>query len=151
MSVVEDSWKSYIAMLRMSPPVTGGSKFCLQLTNWRRLLCLLARGQISSRPKITQGEERVVWNAGDSCVSVLRSFWHPSHICYWCSSSIYARVGYIAPVAFQGLFSSSEVSFFPAAFIFCSLPLPPRDKALRMANSPFPHLTSVCCREERQL
>lgn len=80
----------------------------------------------------------------------LRSFWHLTCILYCCSSSIYARVGYIAPVAFQGFFSSSEVFYSLPPFIFCSLPPPRRAKALRIANSPFPHLTSICRRGERQ-
>lgn len=42
-----------------------------------------------------------------------------------------------------------SVFFSPHTFIFCSLPPPLRAKALRIANSPFPHLSLVCRRVER--
>lgn len=103
--LVQQCWRRLAAVTSVN--------FCLQLTNWCALFhCCLARGQFSPGLQITLGLECVLWTAGDSS-----AFSYLPCILHWRSSSIYARDGYIAPVAFQGLFSSSEVFFF-----FCPLP-----------------------------
>lgn len=115
-------------------------------------LALTLSSSVSLRPNWPRATDNpglgasVLWKAGDSGASAPHSFWHLPCILYWHSSSIYATVGYIAPVAFQGSFSSSEVFLSLSPFIFCPLPVPRRAKAPRIANSPFPHLSSVCRR-----
>lgn len=51
---------------------------------------------------------------------------------------------------FKACFHLQKCFLSRSPFIFCSLPPLRRAKALRIANSPFPHLTSVCHREEGQ-
>lgn len=67
------------------------------------------------------------------------------------SSTIAARVGYRAPVVFQGLFSTCWTVFFLLSFIHFS---PSTSEGRGHENNKFPFfypgLSSVCCRKERQ-
>lgn len=84
----------------------------------------------------------------------------------WClrarlllTSTLHSLLAFIQYLCQSWLYCTSCLSrlvfifwsvFFSLPFIFCSLPPPRRAKALRIANPPFPHLTSICRRGERQ-
>lgn len=77
-------------------------------------------------------------------------FWHLPCILYWRHPVFMPELVILHQLPFKACFHLLKCFLLSFPFIFRAPPPPRRAKAQRIANSPFPHLTSICRRGERQ-
>lgn len=139
----------------MSPTLSGVLNFCLQVDKLTLILSLLiSLGPYQPRAMNNPGQSVLCEKQATLCPTpsdIYPGFFIAIHLVFMQELVI------LHQLPFKTCFHFLKSFFFfffltPLAppFIFCALPPPRRAKALRIANSPFPHLTSICRRGEKQ-